>query len=150
MKNERVGELILEKFSKLWNKAIKAKQQKGHPLLQPCLGSIGTVLNCQTSSFHDFPLNIYSASLGVCKVWLMKGCQNCRGGSLCGCVWFHILFTKNIIWADLNNEYEAVMSSLDFTPLTRREGHSPTRINKFSESPTWSNRLKSHRLLLDS
>ena len=39
-------------------------------------------LNCETSSFLDFPLNIYSASLAFCKIFLTKGRRHCRGGSL--------------------------------------------------------------------
>ena len=39
-------------------------------------------MNCQTSSFLDLPLKIYSASLGFCKICLTKGRRNCRGVSL--------------------------------------------------------------------
>ena len=55
----------------------------------PAVGSDGTELNFQTSSLQDFPLNIYSASLAVCKLCLTKGRRNCRGGSLCVCVDVH-------------------------------------------------------------
>ena len=39
-------------------------------------------MNCQTSSFLDFPFKIYSASLGFCKICLTKGRRNCRAVSL--------------------------------------------------------------------
>ena len=56
--------------------------QKGRPMLQRCFGSVGTELNCQTSSFLDFPLKVYSASLCFCKICLTKGRRICRGVSL--------------------------------------------------------------------
>ena len=79
MKNKRVGELEEEKLFKLSAGAIK---HRSRPLLQRCFGSVWTELNCQTSSFLDFPLKIYSASLGFCKICLTKGRCNCRGVSL--------------------------------------------------------------------
>ena len=80
MKNKRVGELEEEQLSKLRDGAIK--HRKSPDVMQRCFGSVGTELNCQTSSFLDFPLKSYSASLGFCKICLMKGRRNCRGISL--------------------------------------------------------------------
>ena len=45
------------------NSATERSSTESRPLLQRCFGSVGTELNCQTSSFLDFPLKIYSASL---------------------------------------------------------------------------------------
>ena len=54
------------------NSAPEQSSTESRPLLQRCFGSVWTELNCQTSSFLDFPLKIYSASLGFCKICLRK------------------------------------------------------------------------------
>ena len=64
------------------NSAPERSSTESRPLLQRCFGSIRTELNCQTSSFLDFPLKVYSASLRFCKICLMKGHHNCHGVSL--------------------------------------------------------------------
>ena len=64
------------------NSTTERSSTESRPLLQRCFGSIRTEFNCQTSSFLDFPLKIYSASLGFCKTCLSKGRRNCRGVSL--------------------------------------------------------------------
>ena len=73
----RTGRRIIVQTPRRGNQA-----QEGRPLLQCCFGSVGSELNCQTSSFLDFPFKIYSASLCFCKICLTKGRRNCRGVSL--------------------------------------------------------------------
>ena len=65
-----------------WRTATERSSTESRAPLQRCFGSVGTELNCQTSSFLDLPLKIYSASLGFCKICLTKGRRNCRGVSL--------------------------------------------------------------------
>ena len=70
------------KIAKLRDRAIKAQKCQ---LFSCSTAFEARELNCQTTSFHGFPLKIYSAGLGFCKLWLVKGWSNCRGGMLCGC-----------------------------------------------------------------
>ena len=67
-------------MSKLRDGAIK--HRKVASCCSPALDWTASGLNCQTSSFLDFPFKIYSVALVFCKTYLTKGRRNCRGVSL--------------------------------------------------------------------
>ena len=67
------------------NSTPERSSTESRPLLQRCFGSVWTELNCQTSSFLDFPLKIYSTSLGFCKICLRKAVAIAVAFRCCGC-----------------------------------------------------------------
>ena len=80
----RTGDLENLKKKNCPNSAPDRSSTESRPLLQRCFGSVWTELNCQTSSFLDFPLKIYSASLGFFLIWLRKAIAIAVAFRCCG------------------------------------------------------------------